>query len=271
MNRKRVVLGALLGVLAISLVYAYLTTPRLEKAPPRVTSPRQSAPSLEALQGEESGPRRRIDFAYLESGVQEFTGAQRDIFRFGQRRMAQIAPRPPVVEKDVMRPLVLPKPVPVEVMQKSLSQFTFLGFLEKAGAKTVFLSSGGNLFLVKQGERFGAGQEFLVEQIDDKLLKVRHAGRDGLIEIPLIERQKLYAAVSAPVSVSRGGGSVRPPVNERILRSSRRTALPIAPQGGREPQDDQAQIEDYNPDAMQEPENPVDEGAKEGEVNGKNQ
>ena len=34
MNRKRVILGSLLGVLAISLVYAYLATPRLEKAPP---------------------------------------------------------------------------------------------------------------------------------------------------------------------------------------------------------------------------------------------
>ena len=252
MNRKRVVLGALLGVLAISLVYAYLATPRLEKAPPRVTGPRQSPPSREALQGEESGPRRRIDFAYLESGVQEFTGAQRDIFRFGQRRMVQAAPRVPVVDKDVMRPLVLPKPVPVEVMQKSLSQFTFLGFLEKAGAKTVFLSSGGNLFLVKQGERFGAGQEFLVEQIDDELLKVRHAGRDGLIEIPLIEQQKLNAAVSAPVSVSRPGGPARPPVNARALRSQPRTVRPSARQGDQDFQGGVQQEQDFQDDMQQE-------------------
>ncbi|MGD9019302.1 MAG: hypothetical protein PVF84_03570 [Desulfuromonadales bacterium] len=193
MNRKRVILVALMGVLAICLVYAYLATPRLEKAPPRATSPRQPSSGQESLPDGESAPGRRIDFAYLESDGQDFAGAQRDIFRFGQRRMVQAVPRPPVVEKDVSRPVVLPESVPVAVMQKSLSQFTFLGFLEKAGAKTVFLSSGGNLFLVKQGERFGTDQEFLVVQIDDKLLKVRHVDREGLIEVRLIEKQKLNA------------------------------------------------------------------------------
>lgn len=193
MNRKRVILGSLLGVLAVCLVYAYLATPRLEKAPPRDAASRKLAVSQEAPEVDPSESRGRIDFAYLSAEPQEFGGAQRDIFQFAQRRPVKTVPSIRVVQKEIHEPVLLPEVIPVEVVQKSLSQFTFLGFLEKAGEKTVFLSSGGNLFLVKQGEHFGAGQEFLVEQIDDKFLKVRHAGREGLIEVPLIEKQKLYA------------------------------------------------------------------------------
>ena len=230
MNRKRVILGSLLGVLAVCLVYAYLATPRLEKAPPRAAGLRTQPASQESPEGDEKENHDRIDFAYQTEEPQEFPGSQRDIFRFGSRRQVQTASTPRVVKRDVPKPVVVPEVVPVEVIRKSLSQFTFLGFLEKAGEKTVFLSSGGNLFLAKQGEHFGAGQEFLVEQIDDKLLKVRHAGREGLIEVPLIEKQKLNAAVSAPVSVSRSGGPARPPVNDRVLRPRSRTVRPLAGQ-----------------------------------------
>jgi len=231
MNRKRVILGVLLGVLTVCLVYAYLATPRLEKAPPRVTSPSKQPVNRKSPERDEMGAGSRIDFAYLSSTPQEFTGAKRDIFQFNQHRPARIASPPtPVVKKELTKPLFPSRVVPVEVMQKSLSQFTFLGFLEKAGEKTVFLSSGGNLFLVKQGEHFGVNQEFLVEQIDDKLLKVRHAGREGLIEIPLIEKEKLYAAVSAPVSISRNTGSVEPTANTRLFSPQRRFVRPVARQ-----------------------------------------
>ncbi len=270
MNRKRVILGALLGVLAVCLVYAYLATPRLEKAPPRaVGQGGKQAVSEKLPEVDEKESRGRIDFTYLTAEQQEFTGAQRDIFRFGQRHL--IKPVPPVVEKQVPVPVIVREVVPVEVVQKSLSQFTFLGFLEKGGEKTVFLSSGGNLFLVKQGERFGTGQEFLVEQIDNKLLKVRHAGREGLIEIELIEKQKLNAAVSAPVSISRDSGPERQPANARAIRPRPRPVRPVAPQEDQNFQGDETLLEEYDPDAVQEQENPGDENAPEGEVNGKNQ
>ena len=230
MNRKRVILGALLGVLAVCLVYAYLATPRLEKAPPRAAVKGKQPVNEKSPEVDEKESRGRIEFAYLTSEQQEFAGAQRDIFRFGQGRPVKTAPTPRVVQKEMPKPVAMPEIVPVEVVQKALSQFTFLGFLEKGGEKTVFLSSGGNLFLVKQGERFGARQEFLVAQIDDKLLKVSHAGREGLIEVQLIEKQKLNAAVSAPVSISRGAGSARQAVNAGTLRPQRRPARPVATQ-----------------------------------------
>lgn len=251
MNRKRVILGSLLGVLAVCLVYAYLATPRLEKAPPRAAGLRTQPASQGSPEGDQKENHDRIDFAYQTEEPQEFTGSQRDIFRFRPRRQVETASTPRVVKREVPAPVVLPEVVPVEVIRKSLSQFTFLGFLEKAGEKTVFLSSGGNLFLVKQGEHFGAGQEFLVEQIDDKLLKVRHAGREGLIEVPLIEKQKLNAAVSAPVSVSRGGVPARPPVNERVLRPRPRAVQPLAGQDDQGFQDGVQQEDLDFPDDMQ--------------------
>ena len=91
MNRKRVILGALLGVLAICVVYAYLATPRLEKAPPRAADQRKQ-PAEKSPEVDEKESRGRIDFAYLTLEPQEFTGAQRDIFRFGRRPWPSIEP-----------------------------------------------------------------------------------------------------------------------------------------------------------------------------------
>ena len=133
--------------------------------------------------------------------IQDFPGAARDVFRFGQRRPPVVVP---VKKPEVQKPVIVAPPppveevVPIEVVQKALSQFTFLGFLEKAGEKTVFLSSEGSLFLAKKGDKFGTDLEFTVVDISGELLKVRHSGRDSLIEVPLIEQQKLNASVSAP-------------------------------------------------------------------------
>lgn len=230
MNRKRVVLVALLGVLAVCLIYAYLATPRLEKATPRAANPRTQAVDLKPSAGDKKVADDRIDFAYLSSAPQEFTGAQRDIFRFGQRRPVKAAsvptPTPRVMQQVIMPPVAQPEPVPVEMVRRSLSQFTFLGFLEKSGEKTVFLSSGGEMFLVTQGEHFGTDREFRVEEIDDKLLKVRHVGREGLIVIELIEKEKLNARpivrqarqISMDDGSSMADGNVWPENKRRGLR-----------------------------------------------------
>jgi hypothetical protein len=274
-NRDRVILGALLGVLALCLVYAFLATPRLDKAPPRAAGRHTQPLAQQSAEGNQATARGRIDFTYLAEEPQAFAGGQRDIFSFGQRRPAKPAtvPTPRAVERPVAQ-LVAPKEVvPIDAVRRSLGQFTFLGFLEKAGAKTVFLTSGGELFLAKQGEHFGTGREFQVEAIDDKFLKVRHAGREGLIEVELIEKQKLSAAVSAPASISRPAGPAAPMENGRVLRSLRRTARPVAlPVDGQAEVPEEIQgddnawpetrhegmIETYNPDALQEPGNPVD-------------
>jgi hypothetical protein len=268
MNRKRVIFVALLGGLMLSLLYAYLTMPRLEKAPPK--SVRQRVPST--LKGTRTLPataaQGRINFDFLTVEPLEFTGVERDIFHFKTHRPTRTSP-PVAVVAPVTPVVTLPAEalIPFGVVQKALGKFTFLGFLEKAGEKTVFLSSGGKLFLAKRGENFGADQEFQVANIEGNLLQVRHAGRDGLVEIPLIEKQKLSASVSSPATMQplAGGGSqpqARTLPNRRVLR-------PPTIQETEEPY--QEVIEENDPKEGQGTEPYADGNVLEGETNGSKQ
>ena len=274
MNRKRVILAALLGVLSACVIYAYLATPRLEKAPPRKASQRvqRSVKVVGAL--ESKNPQERIDFAFLIAESQEFSRAKRDIFRFGGRPSVKIAPKP-AAPLPFTHPVAEFKPILPVVVEKALSQFTFLGFLEKAGEKTVFLSSSGNLFLVKRGESFGIDQEFLVADIDDDLLKVRHTGRERLIEIQLIEQQKLNTSVSAPAHIKPSAKASNQP-RTRAFKPKRRVVRPAAPQ---EQEESFQEPEESLPETI-EKKDPVDDQKPkrlptglilEGDVNGTNQ
>jgi hypothetical protein len=269
MNRKHMILAALLGVLALCILYAYLATPRLEKAPPRSASKRTRSAVAKApdkLQSKVS--QDRIDFTFLEAEGQEFPGATRDVFRFVQRRPqpTDVVTRKPEIQKPP--PVVIEEPmVPIEVVQQSLAQFTFLGFLDKGGEKTVFLSSDGSLFLAKRGEQFGLDLEFTVEDISGDLLLVRPAGRDFLIDIPLIEQQKLQASVSAPAHLPSQKTISQP--KARAFNPKRRMLRPAAPQGSEEAFP--GTIEENDPEEEQGSEPPVEGDVLEGEVNGSNQ
>ena len=269
MNRKRMILASLLGVLAICLVYAYFAMPRLEKAPPRsAKKSTRSAVAKAPDKVQSKVSQERIDFTFLVAEEQEFPGATRDVFRFVQRRPE---PTAVVVEETVVQappPVVIEETmVPVEVVQQALAQFTFLGFLDKGGEKTVFLSSEGSLFLAKRGEKFGLDLEFTVEDISGDLLLVRPDGRDFLIDIPLIEHQKLQASVSAPAHLPPADTVSQP--KSRVFNPKRRMLRPAAPQGSEE--DFPGTIEENNPEGEQDYVSPVEGDALEGEINGSNQ
>ncbi|MGK2904878.1 MAG: hypothetical protein ACSLFH_00805 [Desulfuromonadales bacterium] len=265
MNRKRVILAALSGVLVLCLIYAYVATPRLEKAPPRAVNQRvrpEPEPTVVLTELEVS---ERINFDFLTVDARDFPGAKRDIFHFVQRRPALPAA---IVKPPVVVPVPVAPAVPFQVVQQSLSKFTFLGFLEKSGEKTVFLSSGGKLFLAKRGEDFGADLEFQVADIVGNILKVRHAGRDGLIEIPLIEQQKLNASVSAPARLPPLAGVSSQP-GKRALTPRPAVVRPGAPQESEQPVSDT--IEEDSPIPEQATEPPAEGDVLEGEINGTNQ
>jgi hypothetical protein len=230
---------------------------------------------------ESKNVQERIDFAFLIAEPQEFSRAKRDIFRFGGQPPVKIVPKP--IAPAPFTPLVEAfKPVLPVVVENALSRFTFLGFLEKDGEKTVFLSSSGNLFLVKRGERFGIDQEFLVADIDDDLLKVRHVGREGLIEIQLIEQQKLNTSVSAPAQI-RPAAKVSNQPRTRAFKPKRRAVRPAAPpeteESFPEAEDTFPETEESVPETI-EKNDPADERKSkrlptglilEGDVNGTNQ
>ncbi len=278
MNRKRLILAALLGILALCLLYAFYATPRQQKAPPRAVVKAASKVKVTKQPVAESG-EGRVHLDLLNSEPEPFPGAERDIFRFKQRRLppppVTIAPPPVLPEPELVAPVVLLPPTPIEVMQRALGQFTFLGFLEKSGEKTVFLSSGGELYIVKRGESFGAENEFEVAEIDGNLLKVRQAGQDALVEIPLIEQQKLSATISAPVQsqakpvqsqVSPATPNTRRP---RTFVPTRRMIRPVPPQE-LEVKANETNEED-NPAEDQELDSPETGDDLKGDVDGSNQ
>lgn len=273
MNRKRIILAALLGVLVICMAYAYIATPRLEKAPPRSESKRARTVATEKTSDHKTGiSQDHIDFTFMQIDAQEFPGAERDVFRFGQKRPKATAASTTQPELESAPPVVVDAPliedmVPIEIVQQALGQFTFLGFLDKGGEKTVFLSSEGSLFLAKRGEEFGADLEFTVEDISEDLLYVRHVGREGLIEIPLIEQQKLSASVSAPAHLQPTQPVSQP--KARVFNPKRRMLRPAAPQGNEE--DFPGTIEENGPEGEQDVDSPAEGVDSEGEANGSNQ
>jgi hypothetical protein len=281
MNRQRIILAGLLAALALSLIYAYIATPRLEQAPPRATDkPGVATDETSADPDSENAPER-INFDYMVVKPQQFPGAERDIFRYVARRPVRTEPPPvAIAPTPVARPVVPPPVVPLAVVQKELSKFTFLGFLEKAGEKIVFLSSSGNLFLASRGESFGVNREFRVADIDDKLLKVSRVGNEDLIEIPLIEQQQLTASVRTPSRTISTPG--RTAFSRTQSLPQRRMLRPQAPQMGEQTTSDEqlipdeqavpGMIDENNPEGQDgELPPPIQGDATEGDVNGTNQ
>ncbi len=271
MNRKRIVLAGLLVILALCLVYAYLAMPRLEKAPPRTAATREK-PLTATASGRTADTSSRIAFGEPASEPLEFSGAERDIFRFKQRRQVQSAAKLPVVTPppDATATPEVPSTdtVPFATVQAELSRFTFLGFLEKAGERSVFLTSGGTLFIAKPAETFGVESEFTVAAIDGNILKVKRAGNDSLVEIPLIERQHLAASVSAPARLA----PLSSPAGAMPLRSFTPRPKPAVPMEGAGADVTEPVIQqESNPTEQPAPEPPAVGDVIEGEVNGKKQ
>ncbi len=97
---------------------------------------------------------------------------------------------------------------------------------------------------------------------------MRHAGRNGLIEIPLIEQQKLSASASAPAHMAP---AARTPIlpSKQNFKPKRRMLRPAAPPQSEQPFPEM--IEENNPAEAQETEPPAEGDVIEGEINGSNQ
>lgn len=199
MNRKRLLLAVLAGLLLLSLVYAFWAMPRQEKAPPRAETPRPVA--KKPLAGKkEQPPADRLHLGLLAQLPQPFPGAGRDIFRFhGGWAPVVAAPEvaaPPIAEAPPPPPP--PPPTAEQILRQKVAGFTFLGFLDKGGVKTVFLSSAGEVFLVKAGERFGKGQDLLAQEINATELVVRAVEGPETVRVKLVENEALKPAMMSP-------------------------------------------------------------------------
>lgn len=269
MNRKRLLLIALLVALALSVGYAYRTMPRQDRVEASRVEAHQQKPAPQTKDQPGAAKGQRLQFELLGEEAAPFPGAERDIFNFQEKKMVAAKPSRPVEQPEAAPPPLPPSPpASRQIMQKDLSEFRFLGFLEIADRQMVFLSSGDEIYVVRQGERFGRDQEFEVKDISENILMVQRRGQMDMERIFLIEKDSPDASISAPARITP------PPIPAmgetelpQGMSAPARRGTSIAPdQNGMLPE--VMDKVDSNPFQEQEPsigmENP------EGEVNGTN-
>lgn len=194
MNRQKLLLIILLGCLALSVGYGLWTAPQQEKVSAQQAFPYPRKAGAKGATAK--GVDLRVDLLSFEPG--EFPGFKKDIFTLGgsRKRVSSVEePSMPVVTQPVVEQAsviqALAPPSDAELMRRELAKFTFMGYLDKAGERTVFLGIGDEIFFVKKGSRFGGMSEFSVQDLNKELLVVLRQGDVMPITIPLVEKSPL--------------------------------------------------------------------------------
>lgn len=277
MNRKRMLLAVLAGLLALSVIYAFWAMPRQEKVPPRAAAPRPAAQGAPGKPGPAAADR--LNLGLLAQLPQPFPGAGRDIFRFRGAPAPPVAvvpviPVPAPVPELLPPPPPPPPPTPEQILREKIAGFTFLGFLDRGGVKTVFLSGASELYLVKAGDAFGKDKSLVAREITGQELVVGSIHDAATVRVKLVEKEALMPATlsggdnagvrKVPGTVSGGGrpaGALLP--SRRSVLQQRATAPPI-PAG----EEAHVQEEIQPPNENETQEAPAKEGLPGGEGNG---
>jgi hypothetical protein len=203
MRRKKVLLLILGGVLILSIAYAYWSMPRQETAPSR-TAMSGAKPASKSSAGIKGKPATRLYLELMDVEFEPFPGSGRDIFRVRSRWTPPVmAPVTVVPVTEAPPPPPPPPPTAEELMQQSLSGYRVLGFLDKGEARSVFLSSGSDVLVLKSGKTFGDRNKFIVTEITATELVISSADRSVSVRVALDELANHEPAVMSPVSVPR--------------------------------------------------------------------
>jgi hypothetical protein len=213
MNRKKLALFILLIVLALALVWSFMSVPRQKTVTTLKYAPGQTQPTLKTAVATPAanavkqisspaatGDERTLRLDLLEREQSGFKGYRRNIFKpifsdeikLMKQKAVAIKP-PPIPPVAVLPPKVEPPPVAQpETLQKTLARFVFLGYLKKDNRKTIFLSKDNDIILVRKGDRFAGRYE--AKSVTDQALTIVATDSGEEIIIPLIENQPLIAA-----------------------------------------------------------------------------
>ena len=211
MTPKRI-LGFLLPALIAALIYGYLQMPQQERVttgdgkvnqPPQAKKkgPTQQTGSI----GKEGYPRLRSDL--LEHKSQPYPGVRRDLFSAVlTARQSEIEALPEELPEVIVPPVVAvapppppPPPSPQEVARQELSKYQFVGFFKKGEKQTIFLSTAGEIFLVRKGEYLGRDRQYYVLNVTETTLELRKNGA-GDFSIKLTDQEALSAVPFQSVS-----------------------------------------------------------------------
>ncbi len=201
MNRQRAILAVLIAVFACSLVYSFIRMPRQKRVDKLTYQPGMTAqPVKPVLNKDVDSVRVRLDLLERTKGFGP-TGGKNvflPLFETGIKKSSvPLPPPPPPPVKNVAPPPSLqvqaPPPQTIEPtpLQRDLATFTFLGFLKKENRKTIFLSNGKEIFVVKQGDKIAG--KYDVSALTDEALTITSLQDGGEIVIPLVENRPLAA------------------------------------------------------------------------------
>ncbi len=137
----------------------------------------------------------------LASGRFDFSGGEQRKFRTPSRNLFnQLFPAPPAPKVVAAAPVVPPSPVvdtvapsppppmpiPVRTPSTRMPAFQVLGFLEKSGQLTAFLSLQGEIYLVKKEQLFA--NEFRVSALTNQNITIARVSGAGEVSLPLSEK-----------------------------------------------------------------------------------
>jgi hypothetical protein len=203
MNRKKLVLCLLVLALIGSVAYSILRAPKQQQTAALKYRPGAAAlaPRKGAAPARSGSDQARLNVELLDRDLPRFSGYRRNIFSPIFRDEVKLPPFKPLPPPP--QP-VLPLPPPPQVAQappppaaptedqvaaSDLGKITFLGFLNKNGDKTVFLSSNDEIFLAKKGSNLGT--KYQVTDLTDEAITIKSVATGRELVIPLVENKAL--------------------------------------------------------------------------------
>lgn len=228
MISKRI-LAFLIPAFIASLIYGYLQMPQQK----RVTTedvkgnqrPQVKAQSEQetAAVGSDGYPRLRSDL--LERQPQPYPGVRRDLFSAVSavshiEEVIEVLPEEPpeeIIPVVAVAPPPPPPPSPQEIAQQELARYKFLGFFKKGEKQTIFLSTAGEVILVRKGDYLGRDRKYYVINITDTTLELRKDGAGDFL-IKLTDQETLSAVpLRADPSAMPAASSQVAPEQEQYL------------------------------------------------------
>ena len=203
MNRQKLILCLLLLVLAGSIVYSILRSPKEQ----RVVTPKfksgiaaPTAGKVAPAPAASGTDAQNVHLALLDREMPRFSGFRRNIFspifreevKLPAFKPLPLPPKPVFVPPPQLPPPAPPAPAPPtadEVAASEMAKFTFLGFLKKGGERTVFLSSNNEIFLAKKGSHLGT--KYQVSDVTEDAITIKSIAGGRELVIPLVENRPL--------------------------------------------------------------------------------
>ncbi len=188
MSRSRIILLMVI-VLGVAIFYAWIAMPKQRRV---------ASHQFPLSQGQSQLPDGTVsvlpaiaDLDFSGGGDHPYQAPLKNLFGPLYLPPKPVKPRPAPPAPRKPKPAVITQPI-ISVVQlpgpKPIQPLEVLGFLNKAGGTTVFLSSQqGEIYLVKAGDRFTA--DLVVSSVSDREITIARRHTDQQIVLPLGDKK----------------------------------------------------------------------------------